>query len=414
MLKEIVLAPGLKAIVVRDLPKLFAEAIYPPVPADAARQVTKIKKIPLTEALKNRACGINAAAFPVSLTKEDMEYLMRHAWRDLPTLELPMHENEFQRYGDAYLKNPLEGWELSWETESPQISQIVFAHLTAGDWKKAIEAEVTKGNLVPRSSLTLLPLDRPTGELLLDSLITVSDLIKFSSQFEIGLILTFISSARPLSVDAELLALPENTEVIFQENIGGSRMEGRCRAGKYRIEIEARIKRQEEGFFTIDEAAQILADSLSGGEVAELIRKMRIAFTTGTLRIRSHGDRLPVASEKDNRNFLSLVSESDMNSWLEKIDCGYRFPSIASTQPKTPNGMDEQSIRPLQRQTAQELEILAVIEKLGYLPTSLPRRIPGKPWVKYEVRQQLKWPGNKFDKAWDRLRNQRRIVEQDG
>lgn len=73
--------------------------------------------------------------------------------------------------------------------------------------------------------------------------------------------------------------------------------------------------------------------------------------------------------------------------------------------------------KPVQRSFAQDAAILAALKKLGYMPASLPKRQPGKPWVKSAVKSAL---GNKgiwapttvFDKAWDRLRTSGAIAEQ--
>ncbi len=66
--------------------------------------------------------------------------------------------------------------------------------------------------------------------------------------------------------------------------------------------------------------------------------------------------------------------------------------------------------KPLQRQQFQEQEIMRVIKKLGYTATSLPVvEINGTAGVKSEVRNELTFTVKVFDKAWERLRADRKI-----
>ncbi|MBO3704282.1 MAG: hypothetical protein J5W83_17380 [Candidatus Accumulibacter sp.] len=65
--------------------------------------------------------------------------------------------------------------------------------------------------------------------------------------------------------------------------------------------------------------------------------------------------------------------------------------------------------RPLLQQPFQEKEILRVILELGHTATKLPRRTPGKPWIKTDVRKNLPFSEVVFNKAWDRLRKDGRI-----
>lgn len=76
--------------------------------------------------------------------------------------------------------------------------------------------------------------------------------------------------------------------------------------------------------------------------------------------------------------------------------------------------------RPMQRTKAQELAIVDAIISAGYTPKSLPKRPPGKPGVKAQIRATLVgkrdglFPekGTVFDKAWDRLRSQKDIADE--
>jgi hypothetical protein len=79
---------------------------------------------------------------------------------------------------------------------------------------------------------------------------------------------------------------------------------------------------------------------------------------------------------------------------------------------------------PLQRSAAQEKIILATLRDLGYSPSALPKRPPGKAGPKYEAwavingarlsdgHAEIHTRGI-FDKAWERLRNDGEIAEVD-
>lgn len=68
----------------------------------------------------------------------------------------------------------------------------------------------------------------------------------------------------------------------------------------------------------------------------------------------------------------------------------------------------------LPAQRFQEEEIMRVISELGYSADALPKWVPGKPGVKAEVRGRFaSWQGTVLDKAWGRLRADKRIRDAD-
>lgn len=76
----------------------------------------------------------------------------------------------------------------------------------------------------------------------------------------------------------------------------------------------------------------------------------------------------------------------------------------------------EIQIKPQKHHPAQEDAILKVLKNLGFNAQSLPKRLPGKPWIKSAVSTALGkkgfWVGvNVFNKAWERLRADGRIAE---
>ena len=217
-------------------------------------------------------------------------------------------------------------------------------------------------------------------------------------------------SPRPVKVEPALLEIPRRELILYHYKSDGLNESGIGAAGEYIDELNARIKRQAKGFFTLAEAAQVLADSQPGIDVKEMIEQMRNASANGNLRIRNHGDQLPVLNKKDVKDYHSLVKISDIDTWLESLGVDYRFPP-ASAESKPQSEADVQSSGPLQRQRFQETEILRVINELGYTATALPKNKSGKPGVKAAVREKLTFSVTIFNKAWDRLRAQGEIAD---
>lgn len=141
-------------------------------------------------------------------------------------------------------------------------------------------------------------------------------------------LLCFIEQARPLCEPAELLKLPPETRISFVNTIGGSNGNGRGRAGELLEEVRKRMARQARGFFTIEEAAQILADGVPGVEVKAMTRKLMHAFKMGRLTVRDPGDRAAVLDPHEVRAYYHLVRELDIDAWLLSEGVGYQFPKV--------------------------------------------------------------------------------------
>jgi hypothetical protein len=150
----------------------------------------------------------------------------------------------------------------------------------------------------------------------------------------------FVASARPACVPPELLALAPDTSVSVQWRMGRINSEAKgVRAGDYLQEIEDRMARQAEGLFTVDEAAQVMADSRDGKTGPQWEDDMRKAHRAGVLAIRSAGSQLPMRpyapTHPDNIPSLwteeqtspyavsNLVLVSDIDVWLAAQGVGY-------------------------------------------------------------------------------------------
>lgn len=157
-------------------------------------------------------------------------------------------------------------------------------------------------------------------------------------------LLCFIEQARPLCEPAELLKLPLDTRISFVNTIGGANGIGRGRAGDMLEIVRERMARQAQGFFTIEEAAQILADGVPGVEVKAITRKMFEAFRKGRLTVRDPGDRAGVLNLEEVSAYLHLVKEFDVDAWLLSEGVGYQFPKVGQVAPvvrKSASGGDD-------------------------------------------------------------------------
>lgn len=238
----------------------------------------------------------------------------------------------------------------------------------------------------------------------------------------------FTKVARPLAVPDDLQALPNEARITYQERIGRQRGIGACRADEFRAEIQSTIARQSEGYFTINEAAQVLADSRPGLDPAEVVRHLLQAHSRGELAIRHRESHFRLAASETPRDFSDTVEVGELDAWL-RTAAGYGFPiseracvplQTAESSIERHSGPNNSTRRkPAQVFQAQEDEVLKVIRLLGYKPMKLPPRTPGKPWVKSEVwRQigvcQLFISQGVFEKAWDRLRKSGEIADRPG
>lgn len=138
----------------------------------------------------------------------------------------------------------------------------------------------------------------------------------------------FIAEARPVCVDPALQAMDPAERVEVRSAIGSSSGRARLTAHDYIAQIQTTIRQQAEGFFVVDYAAQVLADSRPGIAVKDMIRRMSVATVNGRRLVRG-SDRLPLLDGSVFRAFMSLVLVADVDQWLDEQRAGYRFPKAA-------------------------------------------------------------------------------------
>lgn len=144
----------------------------------------------------------------------------------------------------------------------------------------------------------------------------------------------FKLTARPLCVPLELLTLASTTEirVIYYDGHGNSK------ASDYIEQLQGIIDRQAKGYFTIHEAAQILAEAVPGVKVKEIIEKMLNAFKNKEFRIRNPDSKISLDKGNFNeiREYRELVKSSDIDTLLSEEGVDYRFPDATPASQATP------------------------------------------------------------------------------
>lgn len=220
---------------------------------------------------------------------------------------------------------------------------------------------------------------------------------------------TFQLRARPGIVDPALRLLDPSTIVEYISNGPVSSGVGRIRAGDLVELIQETIDRQTRGLYTLEEVAQILADTLPDLDAEKLLEQMVYAFHAGELTVRSTATQAPLVPGAGLHTFLDWVTPGDIDDLLVKWRVSYRFPTFEG-------GQVRETPRPLQRQPAQEQAILAKLREHGHDPLRLERAPSGnKPWpLRERVRNELNFSKEVMRKAWTRLRSQRQIQDDPG
>lgn len=144
---------------------------------------------------------------------------------------------------------------------------------------------------------------------------------------------TFEIQARPLCVPPELVAMAPTTMIKVIGALGGGNGYTTKTAADYVQELQATIARQAKGYFTVEEAAQVLADSNPGEVEAKPIVQQMIhdfhsvdAFQKPKLLIRNTGDKFPPLNKNEVRPYIHLVRAGEVNKWLQDDGHDYRLP----------------------------------------------------------------------------------------
>lgn len=136
----------------------------------------------------------------------------------------------------------------------------------------------------------------------------------------------FTTLARPYEIPSLLRILPADTAILTRADFGGSSGTATARVGEYVEYLEAIMRRQAEGVFTVSEAAQVLVDARPGAHIRTMLDKMHKAYRDGKLTVRDPGDMLPKRVADTYRDYCDVVTVADVDSWLDAAGAGYRFP----------------------------------------------------------------------------------------
>ena len=133
--------------------------------------------------------------------------------------------------------------------------------------------------------------------------------------------------ACPSEVPPVLLELPEDVLVSFRSELLIECGEGVTRAGQLRDEIRRTIERQRDGHFTLNEAAQVLADGRPGLDPVEIVRRFRRAHLKGELPIHQGASRFPLEAGESIHDSWDTVEVGELDAWL-RATAGFGFPNL--------------------------------------------------------------------------------------
>jgi hypothetical protein len=137
---------------------------------------------------------------------------------------------------------------------------------------------------------------------------------------------TFNVPVRPTCVPPELAKLPNEAQVRIKFSTVRVEAISTGSAADLVKLFQEIIERQGKELFTLDEAAQVLADSLVGVSSRAMLKDMRDAHKGGSLIIRDPGKKMPRAQSGKVIDLTDLVKISDVDAWFESQGSDERFP----------------------------------------------------------------------------------------
>jgi hypothetical protein len=311
-----------------EVPHLTADALYRFEP-EPDPMVTKAELRRFTSAdQKNRAAGrpLNA--------RELSQFARKCKAAGLPELPDGLRYRQWGEYLEAFNQDAeARGWwaRLIPPRDPHQVERLAWV-IAAEEHRKLLKAAVANGEIQARMAGTLVP---APGIVNLQRLVLTRDgLVTFAARLAMQVVDMphFVTSARPLEVPAALLALPDDARVSYEHNIARQRGSGITNAAEYRESIRDTMARQAEGHFTLNEAAQVLADSRPGLDPMETVKRFRLAHSKGELPIHQGGSRFPLEVGETVRDFWDTVEVSELDAWL-RASVGYGFPVALPVPP---------------------------------------------------------------------------------
>jgi hypothetical protein len=199
------------------------------------------------------------------------------------------------------------------------------------DLPKELEADVFAGKLPVKNPLTGGPQSFPIGDALRTSRVLVKDIPDYVKErgVTVAVMPEVTQQAHVVAVDPQLKNFPRHAPVYYTHKNGAVSGAGIAKVGDFIDSENERITRQSEGYFTLDEAAEILAP-VSGEDSANLVRDMQTAHREDKLIVRNPVHKRPIPRDKKS-SWSDLVMPADVDAWLDSQGVDYRFPK--ATQP---------------------------------------------------------------------------------
>lgn len=344
MLATIVLPPGTVRVTLKDIPALFADAICPPLPQGTPRVLSYLEKQATSPELASQWCG-QGNNFAISLTERDVRELNEGVWANLPSLVLlpsdgegpqklahPLPEPEWEPYATAFGASPPTGWTLITVWRNTVMEQWFMNHDARKQWKRLLERQATSGQVLPRPAASGIPTQHAPGQHHGDAFLTVEEFIEFARQFSVDVRVQrrFIRTPLVAQLLHQFRNEPQGEIVTVQENIGSYEGEAWQTVGKWVLQFEEIAKRQAAGYFTVGEAAQMLADAYALS-AKDLLKRIALAQVNGRRLVRGP-DKMPLSDDSQVREYRDLVKVEELNDWLAAIPVEYRV-ELTPTEP---------------------------------------------------------------------------------
>ena len=327
--------------------------------------IEKVKHRSLDEVVQSSS-NCDLASAPVALSDEDWQVL-RIIWSRLDAPEFPMPAAQWKNYLDAFnsSQNRPKDWSLSaWQRDS-ELRLALKRAVALNDQQDMLKQAVRNGNIILRNPLTGRPSELVWPGDADDWLVTRAHFKAFCETLAIELVdmRHFVSSAWPRCVPPDLQVLPDHARISYEDNIGGSRGAGIVGAGEYRAAIEATIARQGDGYFTLNEAAQVLADAGLALHPIDTKRRFLLAHSKGKLPIHESGSRFPLEVGETVRDFLDLLKVTELDAWL-RASVGYGFPAASGFERvKAPTVPEPPASRSTWREAV--MPFIAEVQRVG-------------------------------------------------
>jgi hypothetical protein len=356
MLATIVLPPGTERVTLRDIPDLFANAIHPPLPEGTPRVLSYLQKEALTKELADNWCGFGNN-FPINITAIELEALNTSVWAGLPRLELQPENNEgptklktmvtepgWEPYRLAFEGSPPEDWRLIAVWRNTVLEQWLMSHEAQNQWKQLLEQHAARGDIAPRSPTSYIPTTGVFGRQLQESFLTVPEFAEFAAKYSVAVKVQREFTRKPVAaplLDA-IREVPPDESIVVHETIGGYNGQGVAPARDWLERLKEVVKRQEQGYFTVGEAAQMLADANPSVDAKDLIERMASACV-GNVQTRRRlirgADLMPLVDGKEFREFMDLVHVEEVDEWLSRsMGVPYRLGPLVPALSVFPGG----------------------------------------------------------------------------